>query len=216
MRRLVLFLAFVGIGFVSSAIPTRAQTNLTITFVDTTDAVTVTGLPVGTITCGNAVNEMCTITLPAPSSGATITGTTGTAPGTTLPTFFHLAEPGTGGILCGNGSLGPCVSDALMTVAVNGASTASLTFHSDPPGSLEPVGLPACSVSAAVGGCQEVEDGTAQEVGTIVWSDHSVYTIRIQSDVTPEVPEPGSLILLGSGLVIVGGFFRRRLGTPSA
>jgi hypothetical protein len=211
MRRLALFLAFVGIAFSCSVIPARAQTNLTITFVDTGDAVTVTGLPGGTITCGTAnVNEMCTIPLPTPAGAhATV--------GTTLPLFFHLAEPGTSGILCGDGNLGPCVSDGLHLVLGPNGSTATLIFQSDPPGALEPVGLPACIVSALVGGCQLTEDGTAQTVGIIKWSDGSVYTIKIESDAL-ESPEPGSLILLGSGLVIAGGFFRRRwrLGTPSA
>jgi hypothetical protein len=73
--------------------------------------------------------------------------------------------------------------------------------------------------------CFFFEDGTAQKVGTITWFDGTnfiVDTIQIQSDVneppepTSTVPEPGTLVLFGSGLVSVIGFARRKILTRAS
>jgi hypothetical protein len=60
-----------------------------------------------------------------------------------------------------------------------------------------------------------------QEVQLVACFDATTNTItidhiKIQSDF-PEVPEPASLIVFGSGLVVAGGFIRRcrRVVTPS-
>lgn len=53
-----------------------------------------------------------------------------------------------------------------------------------------------------------VETGGVQLAGNIYWSDGSVDTINFISDV--EAPEPGTLFLLGSGLLGLGYFTRRR------
>jgi PEP-CTERM motif-containing protein len=68
--------------------------------------------------------------------------------------------------------------------------------------------------------CNAQETGAPQQLGTITWSGGLIDTISIESDKEPgaAVPEPASLILFGSGLVMAGGFLRRRrrLGvTPS-
>jgi hypothetical protein len=115
----------------------------------------------------------------------------------------------------GEGSLTGRVSDAFHAVVTPLA--ALLTFTSDLPNALgEANGLGTC---VSMGGCNAVENGMPQLVGTIVWTNpitHASVTdsIFLQSDV---VPEPASLILFGSGLAIVGGFLRRRrhLVTPA-
>jgi hypothetical protein len=62
------------------------------------------------------------------------------------------------------------------------------------------------------------EDGTIQTAGTITWSNGTncsdsgttciVDTVQFQSDVEPE---PGTLVLFGSGLISIVGFARRKL-----
>ena len=57
------------------------------------------------------------------------------------------------------------------------------------------------------------ENGSVQQGGTITWDNGTVDTIFFKSDFerTPEVPEPGTLVLLGSGLISLVGFARRNI-----
>lgn len=223
MRKPILFVALVAVVFLWGSISARA-TDVNITIIDLADAVTVTG-PSGALTfaCPAAEDlEVCRITLKAPSNKAHITATSGAGGVGAYPTFAHFAEPGTtSSTLCDQDpsepSFGPCISDGLRTTpskgtSLIGAKSVKFTFQSDP-SAPEDSGLPSCSTAASVGGCQFIENGTPQEVGTITWSDGTVTTvdhIRVESDVPPEVPEPSSLMLFGSGLLIVGGFLQRR------
>jgi PEP-CTERM motif-containing protein len=47
-------------------------------------------------------------------------------------------------------------------------------------------------------GCNLVEDGTVQPLGTVNWSDSTTDTLQFQSDVS-DVPEPSSILLLLTG-----------------
>jgi PEP-CTERM motif-containing protein len=122
----------------------------------------------------------------------------------------YLAFAFTGSAL-GEGSTTGNISDGF--VGVSALFGALLTFTSDP--------STAVSCASFVGGCKAAENGTPQLVGTITWKQllgtgtitDNIY-IASPLDVAPE---PASLILFGSGLVIAGGFLRRRrrLVTPS-
>lgn len=110
-------------------------------------------------------------------------------------TFVSTNLPATYTIDEGNG----IISDQLTGSFTVGASSVTLTFTSfDDSGA-------ACPMS----GCNVVETGGLQFPGINVhWNDGTVDTVGFQSDAP--VPEPASLILLGSGLAFVGGFLRRR------
>jgi hypothetical protein len=204
-----LFVALVAVASLCRSIPAKA-TDVFITFQDLTDTVTVTE-PSGTFTCPIGTLEICAPTLLAPGAGARIVSATGPGGLGAYPTFAHFAEPGTNSsTICAGGALGPCISDGLLTTAVINGTSVVFAFQSDPPIATDP-GLPACSTAVLVGGCQFIENGRPQEVGTITWSDGTVDHIQVASDVPGTVPEPASLILLGSGLVMACGFLRRRL-----
>jgi PEP-CTERM motif len=107
------------------------------------------------------------------------------------------------------------LSDTFLSTIVPGVNvlgvitlpgTAAFVFDSDLP-ALEGVPVPC----PAVIGCNAAETGGPQLVGTITWSGGTTDRIFIESDKEGVVPEPATLILLGSGLAMTGGFLRRRL-----
>lgn len=153
------------------------------------DVITVSSGP-ATITCSG---ELCTVQLIAPAAGATITGTT-------LPNHFLLTED----------VAGTLVSDGLNdnTLLTNG----QLGFHSDAPSSAGDPPLGSCSPIPANTTCA-FETGGQQFAGSVFWSNGAQYDIFVQSDSPALEPEPASLMLFGSGLVIAGGFLRRRQET---
>jgi hypothetical protein len=173
------------------------------TFTDLTDTPTLSGTSarLTLISCSlTSLAETCTAFLLAP--------------------FLNLHAPTTIDYTLGEGTTGQ-ISDAFH--ADVSALGAFLTFTSDLPTALgEANGLGPCPVVIALPtptACNAIENGLAQSVGSITWTpllggNAVTDTFSTQSDVEPE---PASMILFGSGLVIAGGFLRRRrqLVTPS-
>jgi hypothetical protein len=92
-------------------------------------------------------------------------------------------------------SSGAFVSDRLATN--NFGDVVGLDFLSDADNSgTSP------TLCADVGGCQLIEDGTIQTIGTVTWTDGTVDTIQIQSDVN-KVPEPSTILLLLTGIACI-------------
>lgn len=194
-RNIPLALSAFVVMLVLMAVPSRADD---VTFFDTSDTITAsaTGSRITILACGFTTTvagiaslEGCTAMVSAPS-GSIFTGASiGSLP-------F--------GIMEADGS----VSDAFT--GSFGTTSVIITFLSDP----SEVGIPLpCS---AVGGCPITEDGTVQVGETITWSDATgavtTDNISFQSDaVEGIVPEPASLTLLGSGLLAIAGYVRRRL-----
>ena len=181
-----------------------------ITFHDVQDALTVDGsassrfiIPTGCTT--TAALEACTVTLAAPF-GAHFSGSN-------LPISYTISE--------GNNTLSDEI-DPLTFVASN--PFVQFKFLSNGPG-VGGVGEPSV-LPCPPTGCNITENGTVQQTfdatGNLITIDWATGTpgseiivgqdtISFESDVTPgEVPEPASLILFGSGLVMAGGFLRRR------
>jgi len=102
------------------------------------------------------------------------------------------------------------VSDAIIvTPDILNDNKLHVIFASDP----EIPGTPGIGVacSTVLGGCQVTETGGVQSGLTITWSNHKTDSINFQSDTDSIVPEPSSLVLLGGGLLVVGGYLKRRL-----
>jgi hypothetical protein len=188
-RKVILFVTLLLVCFKLAARPAKAdQFN-----------------PTGTSCTTTSAQEICSVNLQAPV-GATFASSN-------LPASYLIGGEGN-----------HTVSDELdPLVFVVGNAFVTFKFVSDGPGVpgvVEVGGVPCPPII----GCNITENGTVQQVVlaggtpvTINWSNGAQDTIAFASDVS-EVPEPASLILLGSGLVVTGGFLRRRqrLVTPSA
>ena len=113
------------------------------------------------------------------------------------------SEYGRYGYLIGEGN--GTVSDTIGSLT-NTTDTMTFTFTSNP---ATETNLGLCPNA----GCNITENGRVQNTGlTISWvgtSGTAQDTISFGPDIS-DVPEPASLILLGSGLGPVGGFLRRR------
>jgi hypothetical protein len=191
----------VSLLFASLMLAVQSAKADNIVFNDLTDSPTLSGSTRLTSISCSSVTETCTAFLPAPFfniNAAMIT--------------YRLGETST----TGN------VSDALLAVVT--PLGVLLTFSSDLPTALgEANGLGPCVVAVLFpGGCNAVENGSPQLAGSVTWRNPltgatSTDNFFIQSDLGATVPEPASLILFGSGLVIAGGFLRRRrrLAIPS-
>jgi len=191
----------------------KAQTTEDILFNDLGDTISVSpsSNPPVTIVLGCQTGtpnlDICKIALLR--AGQTITGATGNftinATSTNpVSTSYFLSESTNPNLL----------SDTFISIIVGGATVLGVTapgsaafeFDSDSP-LLEGVPVPC----PAVIGCNAQETGQPQLVGTITWSGGITDNILIESDKEGVVPEPASLLLLGSGLAMTGGFLRRRL-----
>jgi hypothetical protein len=179
--------------------PLAKAAGITILFNDLTDTITVSPsssrVAVVPGTCSESTVEFCEIALIPPLGAATIASTT-------IQLLNTIGE--------GSASATTPISDILSSTAATGLPGAVFTFNSD----LE-LGLGLCPS----GGCTFAEtSGDPVTVGSILWSDGTTDVIQFESlpELSTVVPEPVSLILLGSGLAIAGGFLRRRRAmTPS-
>ena len=205
------------ICLIMSAQSVRATTVTgSVTFQDLTDTIAVADTTGRTsnLVCGTEA-VTCTLELTGPN-GTTI-GSTSTLQVTYLWSEGAATAQGVGIVSDGLNAIPP---GQRVGASIIGLSAVNLTFHSDAPSVTgpEPIGLQLCpgSQPSLFVGCNAPEDGTALPAGTIDWVDShgnivETDTILGQSDFTPgELPEPASLILLGSGLVMSGGFLRRR------
>jgi len=207
--KVILFVGLLMVCFMLVAQSAKADRIIKID--DRSDIITVSGP--ATISCPIASLELCTVTL-TPPTPIVVTPTTPDASTTTLPAHFLMVE----GAGARAGSLVPA-SDGLNHLLlfaidpITGRTMNKLTFQSDPPTASDPPLVGSCVPNLV--DCI-IEDGLFHEAGTVTWSDGTVDHIQIASD-APEVPEPASLILFGSGLALAGGFLRRRWGlvTPS-
>jgi hypothetical protein len=103
------------------------------------------------------------------------------------------------------------ISDVLaLFTGLDGALHA--VFVSDPATMAGEVGLPALTLCSTLGSLCTSSTNERQTI-SINWSNGKKDTVSFQSDSEGGgvVPEPGSLALLGSGLLAITGFLRKRL-----
>jgi PEP-CTERM motif-containing protein len=193
-----------------AAVPLRADVT-SVTFHDTGETVTADVSGRASITKLGGVNLCGLISLSAIGQGQ------GTVEGCLVtvlpPTGFGNDLEGGGGMgLIGESTHGK-VSDAIYVfpsrLLPSGFGTiggVQVLFLSD----TQEVSV-SCPVLA---GCSKVETGGVQEGRDLFWlngSNDSIHDkVFFQSDLT-EVPEPASLVLLGSGLFAVASYLKRRL-----
>ena len=165
----------------------------TITFFDTVDTVTYTD-DTGRAS-GSCVGESCSLTLLAP--GAVSTGTVTISfigggavwlePGHPFnPPFIEISDT-----FCGAPFADPPTCHFINSGGLTTAVT--IEFASDVDNH-QPVIFQAPTV----------EDGTIQTAFTITWGGLATDTVKFQSDVVPVVPEPSSIVLLVTGVAVVG------------
>jgi PEP-CTERM motif-containing protein len=169
----------------------------TVTFVDTGDTITVTHVgsqhdvalfntQTSTFgSCSDTETFQCDIFISSP------TGAAPTSPAMAL----NIAEPGTDPI--------QAVSDNVL--ANPGSNSYLVIFASDPPG--DPAAV--LGLTPLPGAPSIIETGGVQTAFTLSWSDQTSDLIQFQSDL--DTPEPGTLLLLGTGLLGLGPALRRRI-----
>jgi hypothetical protein len=175
--------------------PARADN---VIFHDTTDTVTAT-TSASDPTNPRITISQCGITTPDPvfGTGLLLEACTATVSAPSGATAISLTGPFSTVFGEGDGT----VSDFIASTF--NLPTTTIEFLSD-----TSVGIP-CS-----GACVVTEDGTVQSFGTLTWLDKNgavlaTDNVSFQSDVEV-VPEPASVALLGSGLLSIIGYTRRR------
>jgi len=188
------------------ALPVRADQ---VTFNDLTDKVTAT---ITSSTSGSKIKiEECgmfSVSL-QPGKSVSVEGCLATITGPANSESFEAP------LLTLIGGANGNVSDAITVLSNFSDKNSSdknklqVIFASDPeiPGKSE-MGL-ACNTFPT--GCKVTETGRVQPGITITWSNGAKDTVSFQSDAEAMVPEPSTLTLLGAGLLIVGGYLKKRL-----
>ena len=183
------------------ALPARADV---VTFHDLTDTVTAT---VTSSTSGSKVtiNECGLLSIELkPRSPVSVEGCRATIVGPANSTSFTVP------LLTLIGGDNGNVSDAILVLSdFSDKNKLQVIFASD----LEIPGKPGIGMACDTfpHSCQVTETGGVQAGATITWSNGATDTVSFQSDAEGMVPEPSTLTLLGGGLLLLGGYLKKRL-----
>jgi hypothetical protein len=189
------FTVLLLIMFSGSAIARGDTIGDTVTFLDATDhggPVTVVATDPARISITPGLIDGLVVTLQAPSPTASF-----------VKDDCPLGQIGCEHINVGEFPINPDPSLDFESDVLSGFSPSSSTYQVQI--LIEPDGLSGLPCIAETA-CLVREDGLLHTVDTITWSDGTVDTIKFQS-----VPEPASLLLVGTGLLLLAGIIKRKV-----